>query len=433
MAFVTRPSNASGPLGAQGAPITTSDYRLDLFQGPVLAGSRLTGLGGAYQAVADGAEGHFFNPAAAAVRSPWVTTKFDGDVNGSLIFPSSIGNTDFDNNGSVGFAQKNFVFATLGANVNYGSFGIGVSLSAQDYNLEASSTNEALELSLVTAHLVTGYGFFKDQVQMGVGVRFVNLSVRRAVAGSASSDVFDSSGAGLETGVIVAPHDRPFRASVAFRTAVTGKLSEDNSVKPNAAGDLVLQGKYLPHEVRLPAEIEMGFAYQFGRPLNPGWVDEDELDPKSVEAASGPLGIPGGRREVAHRLAKTHYVKLPRDKLLVAASLLLTAPTTGGVGTEGVLRQTVDRSGGTWSVSPRLGVEGEPITNRLEIRAGTYLEPSRFAYSSSRLHGTLGADLKVLEWTLFGLFPPGTEWRISGVVDGSRKYFGSGFSFGVWH
>src|SRR6476661_7927210 len=62
-------AHAGGPLGPNGAPITTSDYTLDLFQGPVLASSRVTAMGGAYSGLAEGAEGIPFNAAAASQRS----------------------------------------------------------------------------------------------------------------------------------------------------------------------------------------------------------------------------------------------------------------------------------------------------------------------------------------------------------------------------
>jgi hypothetical protein len=37
------PASAGGPLGAQGTCIQTSDYGVDLFQGPVFASTRITG------------------------------------------------------------------------------------------------------------------------------------------------------------------------------------------------------------------------------------------------------------------------------------------------------------------------------------------------------------------------------------------------------
>ena len=45
------PAEANGPIASNGTPITTSRYAIDLFRGPVFAGSRVTGLSGAYVAI----------------------------------------------------------------------------------------------------------------------------------------------------------------------------------------------------------------------------------------------------------------------------------------------------------------------------------------------------------------------------------------------
>src|SRR5689334_16632403 len=63
-------AHAGGPLGEQGTRLATSSYGVDLFQGPVLGTSRVTGLGGAFTAIAEGTEGLAWNPAAASWRPP---------------------------------------------------------------------------------------------------------------------------------------------------------------------------------------------------------------------------------------------------------------------------------------------------------------------------------------------------------------------------
>src|SRR4051812_748339 len=82
-----RIAHAGGPLGPQGTPIQTSEYTLDLFQGPTLASSRVTGMGGAYSALAEGAEGIPFNAAAASQRHPYSTQHTDYDLTASITFP----------------------------------------------------------------------------------------------------------------------------------------------------------------------------------------------------------------------------------------------------------------------------------------------------------------------------------------------------------
>jgi hypothetical protein len=120
-----------------------------------------------------------------------------------------------------------------------------------------------------------------------------------------------------------------------------------------------------------------------------------------------------------------------------------------------MLTQLVDRSGEGASLTLRAGAEAEVIPNRLQLRAGSYLEPTRFRDPefteitrlpdgsrlltsryrdpSPRLHGTAGFEVRVLEWSVFGLFADDTSFRVSGAVDASRRYFGWSLGIGVWH
>lgn len=67
--FVAIPAQGAGPIGANGSDLETSNYSLDLYLGSVVAGNRVTGMGGAYVAVAEDVDGNLQNPAAPAVRS----------------------------------------------------------------------------------------------------------------------------------------------------------------------------------------------------------------------------------------------------------------------------------------------------------------------------------------------------------------------------
>src|SRR5262245_58440780 len=61
---LARPAAAGGPIGENGEQISTSRYGIDLFQGPVYAGSRVTGLGGAYVALGWDVDGMQQTPVA---------------------------------------------------------------------------------------------------------------------------------------------------------------------------------------------------------------------------------------------------------------------------------------------------------------------------------------------------------------------------------
>src|SRR5690606_28950297 len=90
---------AQAQLGPDGSRITTNDYAIDLFQGPVIASSRVIGLGGAYVAVADFIEGNTQNPAAPAVRTAHAVDHDDWDLGFGITFPSSRASSDFFNTG----------------------------------------------------------------------------------------------------------------------------------------------------------------------------------------------------------------------------------------------------------------------------------------------------------------------------------------------
>src|SRR5205823_6291441 len=119
--------------------------------------------------------------------------------------------------------------------------------------------------------------------------------------------------------------------------------------------------------------------------------------------------------------------------VLISMSVLVTGQTADAVGVESFLQRVVARSGERLGFSPRLGVETEFVPKWVIGRIGTYGEPSRFVTSSNRLHGTLGFDVKLFPWTVFGLFEDGSEWRLSAAVDAAPRYLGWAVSVGVWH
>src|SRR5262247_251426 len=95
--FWTARASAGGPIGANGQPVATSEYSLDLFQGPLFAGSRVTGLAGSYVAIAEDVDGDLQNPAAPAVRPFFSYTHFDYWLGFGLTFPADIAHMDFFN------------------------------------------------------------------------------------------------------------------------------------------------------------------------------------------------------------------------------------------------------------------------------------------------------------------------------------------------
>ncbi len=449
-------ARAAGPLGPPGSPVATSAYNIDLFQGPVLASTRVTGIAGASAAIAEGVDGMYSNPAAPAVRVPWSYATIDYDLSAGLTLPSTLSKTDFDNNGARGFAYRDFVFFNAGATLQAGPFGFGLTFDATTYRLDddRAAVPRALNVDFGRVRLAAAYAFARNQLVVGVGLRTGFLSLD--AAGERAQELASlSAGAGVEAGAVYGPLALPsLRLAVAARSEVrTGLDPAEGGPGPDARGDVVVGGLYLPRRVVQPWEVEAGVAWQLGaRPLNTPWDDPDEeakafvAAVRKAQAARRERGATDDparsaseealvRRagDVVKALRRAAEARPPRRRLLLLASVLASGPVGRAVGVESFLVQTVDRSGERVSWTPRLGLEAEPLPNLLKVRAGSYLEPSRFRQGSARPHGTAGAELRLFPWTVFGLWDEGTHWRASGFVDGARDYFAFGLSAGVWH
>jgi len=460
--LLARTVKAAGPLGAQGSTIQTSSYSIDLFQGPVLAGSRPTAMGGAFAGLGEGVDGDPVNAASPAMRVRWSFDWFDYDLTAGITAPGTLRKTDFDNNGQTGFSYQKFYFATLGANLQFGPWGFGAVADGQMYNLEGlpavAGAPPHLNVLLARGHLLGSRAFFRGQWMIGAGARFALLSLTASDQpnGTGSSQaLFSMSGAAPEAGVVWAPHFLPLRVGLSARAAVSSQPEPANQAVPDAQGDIRVGVMLLPSNAELPWEVEGGVALQIGRrPLNIPWLDphdlvapvQAELVRSRAERTRAGVSRPEEarqrkaeeqrltalRREVRN-LLRARYRTFARQKVLVSASVLVSGPVRSAVGVESFLQQVVDRSGQRASVTPRLGVETEPIEGWLQVRAGSYLEPTRYREGSARIHATLGFDLRLLLWSVFGLFDADACWRVGGAIDGARNYFGWGATVGLWH
>lgn len=439
---------SAAPIGAEGDTIKTSEYRIDLFQGPVLGGARMTGLAGAYAPIAEGVAGFQSNAASPAVRPLYSRSWFDYDWDLGVTFPNSLKNTDFDNNGRVGFAYSNFLFFTAGLNLQFGNWGAGFSAQAQQYDLGTSEgTQRALRVTLLRANALLARSMFDGQLVIGAGARVVSLSLG-ARQGNAAQDtpIFSTGSAGTEAGVLVAPLALPMRFALTARSVMAPNAAESSdAVKDDGLGKFVplataadgtpTEKMYLPQTVELPWELDASIALQLGRPLNQQWVNTHHPPDDYLRVEKTPDG--GTRRihdkKYVEKLAKQKYDALPRQKLLIVASVLVSGPVQNAIGVESFLSQRIQRSGQRASVTPRLGIEAEPFANAIQLRAGSYLEPSRFASGSPRLHGTLGLEIRLFRWSVFGLLDDDTSWRVGGYGDVSRNYLGWGVTAGMWY
>jgi len=470
-------ARAAGPLAPQGQPITTSDYTIDFYEGPVFAGSRVVGLAGSNVAIADGVSAYPANPAAAAYRVPWSVDWFDWEIDGSVTLPSSVTNIDFDNNGDDSFANSANLFLSGGAAAQFGALGLGVQADVQRYVITARDSRERLDVDVTRVLLAGAYSVARGYLILGLGVSSNSIDLAPSAPGASS--VATVNGVALHAGMLLAPPPWPARFGASVRVSPKAPDATPALVEPDEDGDFVSGGLYLPRTVTLPTEAQVGVAVQLFRPINVPWVN-----PRDVKRHAWSVGVrvDGDRRArqreranamaVGRRLghdeatvqrvdaefeaddrarraaedreiARAHdldrverrraYQMLPREKVLLTAAVKVTSATNAGVGLESFLSQKVERSGEAVNVSPRFGAESEVVPHLLVARGGAYYEPTRFRTATGRAHGTAGFDLRLpFESSVFGLFPDDTSFRVGASGDLAERYFAYGVSFGIW-
>jgi hypothetical protein len=481
---VQHPALAAGRLGSNGSPIETSSYSIDLYQGAVFAGNRVMGLSGAYVAIAEDVDGDLQNPAAPAMRPFYSIENFDYSLGLGLTFPGRLASIDFFNSGSVtGFrgSSDQPVFVTPALNLQWGTFGIGLTAELQDYELTKGQTAPAasggssasLEAVLTTFHVQFANAFLDGQLVAGVGLRVQSMDLDEGPPEGNSRTLFGSSGSGIEVGAVWRPNLQPYRLGIAFRSPIDTQPSFSRNLLPSAQGDLVVasNGKtlYLPERVSLPWDVNVGAAFQIGRrPLNPiprtvASVAERatltyrlrELDREEERERRLALAQTGAERAAletefakeaerdaqslehayaeAKRALNESFARTSRQYLLLSASLVVSGHVRDAVGVESFLDQNVNRSGTHIVYSPRIGAESEVWEERLKLRGGAYLEPTRFETSHPRLHGTLGADVRLFRWNVFGLWPDDFMWQLGGSIDLAERYLTWGVSLSGWY
>jgi len=438
----------------------------------VLAPIRVTGLGGAYIASAEGVEGAAVNSASPAVRDAYSYRWFDYDVILGTSILGTLSDTDFDNHGATRAGENrarvgDFFQLTFGALLQFGRLGITGTGDLQQYTLASrSSTTPGLTISIGRWKALGAYGLFDGQLIVGGGFRAATMQIQQA-----GDTLFTMTGIAPEVGALLMPDDVPWRIGTTFRATVSGGPfgSDKTTVDPSGvrkAGDVIL-----PSQVVLPWEAEAGIAYQLGpRPLNPPWQNPHDQEAPvrqriaadraareakyAAELARTPpedrraLEVRFAREEEAlreledarldaeskrlYRIRRARYYNWPRERILLLASVLLTGPSQNAVSVEGFLDQRRQLVGQTVSFTPRLGIEGEPLPDRLRARVGTYVEPSRYEDGVARQHFTFGGDVKLFYFDLWGLIGE-TTWKVAFYVDVAPRYTNGGIGIGTWH
>jgi hypothetical protein len=435
---------------------------------PVLGSSRVIGLAGAYSAITTGIDGASYNPASFASRTLYEVEWLEWGISLGVGSPGTLSTIDLFNNGQ-GVGADNVVFGDLGLRLQLGPVGAGVSARTQVLTVADTETH------LWNLDAGAGYQLLDGQLVVGVGARIAGMDL------DGDDTLVQFVGAGLTAGAIVRLADRPWRLGVAAKTPVRAAASAGNEVTV-VDGVEQSEGFVLPDEVRLPWELQVGFAWQLGdRPLNHSWTranvraaelkrnmkrqwcermlaqlrreQPDRRWPSEcarLEAQPANEAWWAAERERRRRdravlddrldqlaeavddLRAERYEALSRDYWLISFDVRLIGAVDDAVGIDGFVEQVRRRSGRHATASVHLGVETEPWHHRLKVRFGSYVEPARNEAGTIRPHGTLGFDLRLFTWDLFGLVSP-FSIQLTGVGDVAPRYFDVGLGIGFWH
>ncbi len=471
-------------------PIVDNDFNIDAVTGPVLGSSRIVGMGGSYTAIADGIAGAHWNPASFASRYLFELDWWEWDLALSLFGPGVFGQEDFFNNGR-GVGADDFLFFNAGLRLQFGRFGFGVDSRTHVYKINAGSGN--INITVEEGHLGAAYAFWDGQLVVGLGGRGADMSITVV---KDDQELVHFTGGGAEIGVLLRLEERPWRIGLAARTPVEslvdpqkvdGVVEDVNGVKRVRDSDTDPTYDFiLPTQVHMPWEVQLGFAWQFGdRRFNQKWEEprdaEEELEEKvkyrrcwraedqlRIEAEREGREFPPGElcpdleeepedeawweREAQIRAEEDRqleravdeederiywarrrwYEADSRNYWLVSAELLLVGTTEKGLGVDGFLEQKHHEAGEEVSVGFRVGAETEPVAKILKVRAGFYLEPPRGAGADYRPHGTVGFDVRLFRWDLWGLFHP-FDLTIGMTGDFAPRYVDVGLGVGFWH
>jgi len=363
------------------APIVDREFAIDFYDGVAIGDTAQVGMGGAGAARVAGSAGTLLNASAPAVRQ---STDHDGwSWDYHLDALTGKYSTDYDNNGTVTDRASGATLLTLGLAVRVGDWSGAVTLTAQRAPLEGSDlVAEAARVKAVAARWIP-----RLDLALGAGVQSISFEL----SPGEGPELFGITGTGLVAGATWLPRMERFRAGVAVESPILG-----GQVSAAACDPENCQGYILPREVESPGRLLAGLAYR--------WA-----------ATAWNQRVPGKFRD--------------ERALTAAADLVVTGPSERGHGLEAFGMRELQRSGRATVTSIRAGAELEWLPGRLRVRAGSYWEPARFDGVRGRIHGTVGADLRVLEFYLFGL----RRGRLSATADVAARYRNLALSIGFWH
>lgn len=392
---------------AEEGEATEEPHTIDTVRGTIQGSTRFIGLGGAFVALAEDTEGVPINPASVAVRLPysWDAFSYGFGVDfsvGTWLPKNDVYNvpedTEAENNGTL--------FGSLAAIVNVRHFGVGLSAEAEqnDVSTRTQGVSKDRTGSFGLVHLDAAYGYFEGQLLLGAGLRVVGMSFDGNDGGSLLT-----AGVGYKAGFIIKPTGTNFRLGVAIQQPINAELEGEAGEEPTA--------------VHIPWTASAGLAIQLsGRELNRPFItvgDRVEQNTRGREETDDD-------EEIAEKQLFDEYQKDQTFYLLLTSEVaLLQGPRDVPLGND----VPIDRP----LISPRVGLETEVVPRWVRVRGGSYIELPVTEGGDARMHGTVGADIKLFPFSAFGLIGPFDWWQFSFAADMAENYLNTGFSVGIWH
>lgn len=366
-------------------PATSRSFNIDLFEQPELGSPRLVAMSGAVNSVSEGGAGLFANPASAAVRPETKSDKFAWNIYLNSYAPTT--GQDLNNNGQSVTNVRRSLLGSAGVLLQYGKWGVTLDGGFTAHEITPAGGGGLGVRSLI-GHLALARSLLDDDVAVGVGVRLGGLNVYTL---GEQQTLFTRAGASGEGGVVWKPREQSFRVALSGALPVyTGTVQYE--CDPNNCF-----GYVLPLDAIVPWTAAIGGAWRWGpTPWN-------------------------------HEVGETYR---DEHQLTVALELAAIGSVSNGYGMEAFAAKQLQVSGRDTILRPRLGVESEVIRGWLRLRAGSYVEGSRFYETNARWHATGGFEVR-----LFAFHLGGRERRvaISAAADVASLYKNLGVSIGFWN
>jgi hypothetical protein len=373
---------------AQADPITDRDFAIDFYDGVAIGDARQVGMGGTGLALIPGSAGTLLNASAPAVRQTTDTETWSWDYH--LDYLTGKLSSDYDNNGIVVTDPATGKAEDSGAQLLTGGLGLRVRDWAGVLTVTAQSTplgTTGLEAEALRTRLAIAKFFHRIDTAIGIG--FQTIAFR--VGPRDQPELFSITGGGLLVGATWTPRLQNFRVAAEIESRIIGGRVETEACDPDNC-----MGYILPNQVESSARLGIGAAYRWSPTRWNQLVGGTFRDERSVT---------------------------------VATDLWITDRSKNGHGIEAFGAHELQRSGRHVGFALRVGAEVEWLPGRLRVRAGSYWEPERFDGISGRIHGTLGADVRVFEFELWGR----RRGRIGGTLDVASRYRNIAVSVGFWH